>query len=324
MEDLAPLLSLGLFLVASPVLGQVPVIGQVPVPAQPVRLEYERGNLAGCPEERFFRVFVAARFGGDNPFPARAGRRIKLTLLRRPRADGRNFAADVAMYDQAGARLGGDELAEADCTSLVESAGLLVVSWLVPLSGPALDREHAEPAPPPAPALSSQSQPDAPAPRALAVPGPPAVAPRAGIFEGKVGVSRAVLYGLTAGGLAVGSVFVLAAGDGINGARQLSAGLDGKGGLSACSTARSAACRQVGDLAQQHDTYTDLAIGSFVAAGVVGSAVTASIWLVRVRAAPGHDGAAGGSQSRAAAEPVVQITPTAARRGGGITLQGSW
>jgi hypothetical protein len=300
---LRALLAVCLLLVGSPVLGQAPA----PKPAQ---LEYLRGGLTACPKESFFHTFVAGRFRGDDPFQAQAARRIRLTLRRDPKT----FAADVDMYDQAGTYLGGKKLAEADCTDLVESAGLLVVSWLVPLTGPAQPpervEEHAEPALPPPPVTPPRVEPKPGAlePLALAAPPAPAVEPRAGALQGKAGVACAVLYGLTAGGLAMGSAFVLAANNKIDGARNLLSAAQQKGGASPCAgSAPAGSCQQIADLVEQHDRYTDGAIGSFIAAGVLAGVATASIWIPHSPAAP-----------------ALHVTPSAARSGGGMALQGSW
>jgi hypothetical protein len=59
-------------------------------------LEYTRGNLKACPEESFFHHYVAAQFGGEDPFSATAKGKITLSLSRQ----GRAFAATLAMYDE--------------------------------------------------------------------------------------------------------------------------------------------------------------------------------------------------------------------------------
>jgi hypothetical protein len=299
-----------LVLVAACVLALArPARAQAPGPQ--ARLDYLRGGLASCPDESFFRDYVAQHLGGDDPFVAQAAERISLKL-RRPPDRPRLFAVAVAMYDQADARLGGDELRADDCTALVESAGLLVVSWLQPLTGPVQAPErveqHAEPAaPPPLPAARTVPAEAKPEARERQAPTVPSVEPKAGVFEGKAGATRAALYGLTAGGLAMGSVFVLGADNKGNGARQVDQTLQEKMGPSACMNPRSDGCQDVARLAQQHDTLRQLAIGSFVAAGVLGSAATASIWLVRTPAAP-----------------ALHLQPSASRRGGDLTLRGSW
>ena len=265
-------LALALLLVASGALGQA----AAPKPAQ---LDYDRGNLTVCPAESFFRVFVAGRLGGQDPFPAEASRRIKLTLRRRPRT----FAAEVAMYDQAGARLGGDELSEPDCTAVVEGAGLLWSS----LDDGAAERARAESARSPRSAPSQRCRlcPNPAPPPVEAKPGaeeapwpptPPAAKPKPGVFEGKGRRRARGPLRLNRGGLAMGGAFVLATDNKGNGAREVGQAIQAKEGPSACMTPRSGDCQEIAQLAQQHDTLRQLAVGSFVAAGVVGAIATAA------------------------------------------------
>ena len=197
----AGLLVVGLVLLTSPAFAQTP-------PPDPARLDYARPKeLKACPEEWYFRAFVAGRFGGVDPFTPDAPRRIALTLGRKSGA----FVATLDVYDHAGAYLGGNEqpLVGADCQKLVDHAGGIVVSWLEPLvvprRTPAVEPPQTEPAPvlPQAP----PAQPAPPKPEAPPVPLAPIDTPKPGVFAGRAGFGRALLIGVTAGGVGTGITF---------------------------------------------------------------------------------------------------------------------
>jgi hypothetical protein len=292
------LLAFGLVLLASPALAQAP-------PPDPAQLDYTRASdVTVCPEEFFFRAFVAARFGGQDPFTPTAPRRITLTLRRRA---GR-FVAKLDMYDQAGAHLGEDDpLVDRDCTRLVENAGRVVVSWLEPLTGskkpaaaPAREPPRAEPRSPPSPPASAE-------PPAAPVAPAPVEAPKPGVFGGGAGFVRALLFGVAAGALATGVTFEAVASSRADAARDLLRTLQQKTGASPCIRSApgfAGTCQQLVEVRQQHDHHVDLAVGSFVAAGV--TAATASIWTLHTSGLSVH------------------ITPSASGSLVGLTLRGSW
>ncbi len=154
----AALLVLGLALFTASALGQ-----GVPLPPNPARLRYDRPKaFPSCPDEHYFRTFVAARLGGIDPFTDEAPHRIEVTLSR----SARGFTAVLTMYDGAGKRMGGDELTDLNCLRLAEDAGRTVVTWLIPIVGPP---GTAPPSPTPAPS-SPPPTPPAPAPPAPAPP----------------------------------------------------------------------------------------------------------------------------------------------------------
>jgi hypothetical protein len=134
--------SLGFLLLAAPALADGP-------PPDQAQLDYERpAGLASCPEEIYFHHFVAVRFGGIDPFTPTSPRRITVKIhWEKP-----GFVATLAMYDEARKRMGGADLVEPTCQGVVESAGRRVVSWLIPIVGPAPEPAGAPaqaPAPPP-------------------------------------------------------------------------------------------------------------------------------------------------------------------------------
>jgi hypothetical protein len=135
-----------------------------PPPPDPARLGFELPAAFGsCPSESYFRNFVAARFGGTDPFTDTAPRRIEVKVRR---DKGAGFRVELVMLDAAGKRLGDDALSEPTCVRAVEAAGNRVVSWLFPIVGPAPDPTGA---PPPAPA------PPPPPPKPPPVPPEPVV-----------------------------------------------------------------------------------------------------------------------------------------------------
>ncbi len=179
-------LGLLLLLAASPALADGP-------PPDEARLEYERpAGLASCPEEVYFHHFVAVRFAGIDPFTPTAPRRITVKIHRGKPA----FVATLAMYDENGKRMGGDELVEPTCQGVVESAGRRVASWLIPIVGPAHEPAGA---PPPAPAPPAPSprpvEPQAPAESPKPSPPAPVVASAAspGALAGPRFVPRVVV-----------------------------------------------------------------------------------------------------------------------------------
>jgi hypothetical protein len=169
-----------------------------PAAPDPVRLDYDHGaGGASCPAESFFRDVVAAHLGGHDPFTPEAPRRVTLTIRR----EGRAFAAVAVLYGADGKRLGARELADRDCTSLVDTMGTVVTGWLRPLVLP-------EPAAPSASPRSRDAgpifrEPDvatpAPTPPAIT---PPAARPRLVVEAGPLvsfGTLPAPAFGLAAG-----------------------------------------------------------------------------------------------------------------------------
>jgi hypothetical protein len=296
-----PLL-VGVVLLVSPALGQAPVL-----PPNPARLDYSRPDgLEVCPEEFYFRAVVAGQLGGVDPFTAKAPKRITVTLL--PLKSGA-FMVKLDMYNQAGALLGSNkpDLRGSNCVSLVENAGGVVASWLVPLVGPAPAPKpsQAEPpaVPPPSPPPTIQPAPTRPQ---AASPAPPPVAlSRPSVFGGPAGYVRALLVGLSAGGLGTGIASLAVADSRKDAARDLLGTLQQKGGSSPClRNAFAGSCQQVLELFQQQDNFATLAAVSFVAAGL--TAATASIWIARTPSALS-----------------VQVMPSAPGSRVGLTLKGS-
>ncbi len=277
-------------------------------PPNPARLDYDLApNLSGCPKELFFHAYVAKRFGGQDPFTPTAPTRIKLTLRR---GSSRSFVARLDVYDQAGARLGGerDPLVSTDCTKLVEHAGGLGGLGSSRCRGP-----PGSPSPQPEPAALAPRAPIAPPP-ALAPEAPPPAAQAApppvskpGVFEGGAGVARGVLYGFSAAALATGTGLAVAARSKAEAVSQASDSLTQKAGSESCyqsAPANAGKCQQIASLSEQNDDYNRAAIGLFVAAGVAGAAATASIWTIRT--------------------PAVVVKPLRPGSLAGLTLQGSW
>lgn len=121
-----------------PLVAVAAVLGAAPAPAQagpqrapePVRLEYDASaGGATCPDASLLRNVVASHLGGRDPFTQDGQRRITVTIRQR----GRAFVAVAAMYDAAGASVGDREMAQGNCTSLVETMGEIVATWLAPL-----------------------------------------------------------------------------------------------------------------------------------------------------------------------------------------------
>jgi hypothetical protein len=303
----ASLLALALpaVLVAAPVLAQPTRL--VPEPAV---LDYTRAQT--CPEEQFFRDLVASHLGGRDPFVPTAPRRVSLTLRR----VGRAFGATLVLYDDAGKRLGSSpELLEPDCTRAIETASTVVAPWLLPL---VVRRRAAPPEaqPPPdapsPPALEPQSTPATPAhvtePSVAAAPAS-VVPPKPGVFEGRAGLGRALLYAFAAASVATGTGFAVAASHKDDEARQAQGALEQKK-TPAClktSSAFAGECQRLVELRQAHDNDARAALGFFAAAGVTGAVATASIWILRTPAAS-----------------AVQVTPTAPGGLAGLTVRGSW
>jgi hypothetical protein len=139
-------------------------------------------------------------------------------------------------------------------------------------------------------------------------PTPPAERPRPGVFDGKVGFARALLYGLAAGSLTAGTTMAAAAVGRGNAAQQVLETLVQKGGAGPCyrtAPGSGQSCREIVQLAQEHDDYTHAAIGLIAVAGALGTA--ASIWIVQTPPTL-----------------AVRVKPTAAGSPAGVTLEGLW
>ena len=216
----------------------------------PMRLEYVRARGAeSCPQESFFRNVVAGHLGGRDAFsPAspNAAKRVVLTLRRA----GRGYGAQFVLFDAAGKRLGSStEVFDANCTEVVESAGAVIVPWLLPVALPAAPAAPAVAAHPDPPAAEPEQAPPPNAEGTVAPATPPAEAPEPGIFEGKAGVARAVLYAITAAGLATGTGFAVASNAAASNARSLQATVVQQNGTSACNETMpglSSNCQQLG------------------------------------------------------------------------------
>ena len=274
----------------------------------PMRLEYVRARGAEpCPKESFFRNVVAGHLGGRDPFtpatPA-AAKRVVLTLRRA----GRGYGAQFVLVDAAGKRLGSStEVFDVNCTEVVESAGAVIVPWLLPV---ALPTAPAAPTPAVAAHAAEPEQAQAPKAEETAVPAaPPVEAPKPGVFEGKAGVARAVLYAITAAGLATGTGFAVASNAAASNARGLLATLEQNSGSSACNKTMagpSSSCQQLTSLWQRRDTFANVGEGLLVAAGALGVATTISIWIPAAKA------------------PALDVRPTAQGAPAGLTLAGAW
>jgi hypothetical protein len=118
-----------------------------------MRLEYVLGPGTGaCPGEDFFRNVVAGHLGGRDPFDPSAEKNVKLTIRRA----GPGFGALFVLFDADGKRLGNStEVFDASCTEVVETAGAVVVPWLIPI-GPS------KKVPTPTPCPEAQPCPDCP------------------------------------------------------------------------------------------------------------------------------------------------------------------
>jgi hypothetical protein len=285
-----------------------------------MRLEYVRARGAeSCPEEPFFRNVVAGHLGGRDPFaPVTPGdaKRVALTLRRA----GRGYGAQFVLYDAAGKRLGNStEVFDADCTEVVETAGAVIVPWLLPIlppDAPAPPVLPAPPAPEPPPADQEEAQapvteePVAPPPSVLGEPATSA-ARKPHVFEGKTGVARAILYGLAAAGLAAGTGFALASDVAAGNARNLQGTLLQMAGSFACnhsSTGLAGNCQQLVGIQQQRDTFANVGEGLLLAAGALGVGTTVSIWIP---ASHVH-------------APSLDLRPTALGAPAGLTLAGAW
>jgi hypothetical protein len=181
---------------------------------EPRRLTYDAtAGGKSCPDESFLRTVVASHLGGRDPFTAEGKRRISVTIRRK----GTRFSGVVEEYDEGGARLGEPrEMTDTNCTSLAETMGTIILTWIVPVRLP-----HAPEAPPAKPDAAPQSKPEPalelpppesdpelpppePAPKPKSPPAPPR--PRIQVEAGPL-VSFRKLPGTAAFGLA-GSVGV--------------------------------------------------------------------------------------------------------------------
>jgi hypothetical protein len=291
--------ALGFVLVTSP------AFGQRPGPTK-VQLEYTRGNLNTCPQESFFHHYVASHFGGEDPFSATAKGKITLSLSRK----GRGFGATLAMYDEAGARLGGEELRADECFGLVENAGLLVVTWLMPIVGP-------DPAPSPSREPAKQAEPvpapPAPAPPAPSTaPDPPAPSKPIVREQARSPALPVAIAAYSAAGtfLALGIAWTVDAQRKEDHARTLASMLSSVGGADACSPAMAASpggCAQLVSAFQARDTSIGFRNTWYTLAGIsAGLGVSATIWAVSRRAKEGR--------------PRTQV----AIRPGGIAIEGTF
>src|SRR5262249_32645436 len=148
------------------------------------------------------------------------------------------FAAKLAMYDDAGARLGGDELRADECFNLVQNAGLLVYTWLMPLVGP-------QPAPGPTSPRAEPARGPEPAPdpaRLPPAPAPPPPAPRKPTTRGGApSWALPMMIGAYAAAgtfLALGVAWTVDAQNKENAARALASQLNPTGNTTACSPAQ--------------------------------------------------------------------------------------
>jgi hypothetical protein len=113
------------------------------------------------------------------------------------------------------------------------------------------------------------------------------------VFTGPAGVARAVSFAVAGAGLLTAVATAAAAGAKGAQADRLAGSLTqqaGRGGCGQGGTAAPADCAQLLSLRTQHDNLAVAAIASVVAAGVVGTGATVSIWLPALRsgAAPGR------------------------------------
>lgn len=191
--------------VAAPARAEAPPAEPVP---DPVRLDYDRiAGGATCPEESFFRDTVASHLRGRDPFTPDGARRIAIAIRRK----GHKFIVSAAMYDDGGKPVGGKrELDGTLCTGVVDTMGVVVAGWLLPIVLPApakAEPAKPEPAKPPEPPKPAPAKPEGPKPPAPAKPedlkpAPPApTRPRIVVELGPL-VSFATLPGPAAFGLA--------------------------------------------------------------------------------------------------------------------------
>jgi hypothetical protein len=138
---------------------------------EPVRLDYDAtAGGKSCPDESLLRHVVASHLGGRDPFSPDGSRRISVRFRRK----GHGFAAVAVIYDQDDKPLGAPrEMTDTNCSSLAETMGTIVLTWVVPISIP-------KPAPPPSPPKveeKPQPQPEKPTPQELPPEPPPPPAP---------------------------------------------------------------------------------------------------------------------------------------------------
>jgi hypothetical protein len=130
------------------------------------------------------------------------------------------------------------------------------------------------------------------------------------VFEGRAGLARAILVGLTAGGLVAGAMFAATASSRGNEAGRLAGSVVQRTGSFACNMSEAGLvsdCRQILELRQQHDTDTTLARSLLVGAAVTGTAAVASILLFHMPATS-----------------TVQVRPAAPGSLAGLTLETAW
>src|SRR5262249_26786732 len=158
---------------------------------------------------------------------------------------------------------------------VVESAGAVIVPWLLPVAHPT-----APVSPTPAVAahadLSAAEPEQAEAPKAAPA-APPVEARKRRVFEGKAGVARAILYALTAAGLATGPGFAIASTAAANNASSLQALLLQKRGTRTCTNVMpglSSDCQQLSHLWTQRDAFAEVGEGFLIVAGALGVATT--------------------------------------------------
>lgn len=147
----------------SVILGAVAIVAwSIPAAAQPnegVQLDYALAAGADtCPDASFFRDVVAGKLGGRDPFAATGNRRVSVAIRRGPRG----FTATAALT-QGSAAPSTRELADRDCTSLIETASLVVSAWLAPIvtppaTGPVFREPAATPVATPAPPVADRPQ----------------------------------------------------------------------------------------------------------------------------------------------------------------------
>jgi hypothetical protein len=298
---------------AALLLGAAPARGEPP-PRVSVRLDYQRGpGGAACPAEELLRDEVARRMGYDPFDPGAAGRLVVVVAWQ-----ARRFEAQVDRYTPGGEKTWSEVYpGGARCALMFPSLASEISAVLEP-APPALP---AAPAPPAAPELPAAQAPPVAAPELPAVRAPPQgeparaappPPPRPGIFKGPAGIGRAVAFGLAGAGLVTGSALAVTASEKAGEAQRLEGMLQQSrsGGSSACNRSASSfktECAQLLDIRQQQGTYTNAAAGLIGAAGVLGGAAIASIWL-----------------PRAPATPSVQLAATVSRSCTVLTIQGSW
>jgi hypothetical protein len=298
------LFAVSLVLAATPARAQAPAPEHAPAsvavpPRVAVRLDYVREPGAeACPDAQGFREAVAANVGYD-PFTTAAARLATVTVERR----GSVFVGRMTLHDAAGVQEWAHEpLSRRDCRALVRVMGLSLAIPIDPFPGPpvSVPEAHAPAAAPPARAPVAEP------------PAPPAPVTRVtpGVFEGRAGLARGILYGFTAAALAAGTGFAVAASNKGDAARQLGDSLVQKGGAGPCSRGSPVVtgdCQRIVSLTEQHDGYNRAANGLFAAAAATGVAATASIWILRTPATP-----------------AMQVKPSAPGSVAGLSLQGSW